>query len=223
VDVQVQDNVVTLSGEVEDLSARNEAEQTARLVTGVYEVKNKLRIAQPTATEVQEMKERAMRMLRNSPFIDPENIEVSIEGSTASLAGFTGSYYAKAKAEDVVSRLPGITSVENNLGVTNDDLDWYYSPYFRQRELRDYPWYAGMSSLGTVDDAQILEDVKEEIFWSPFVNGENIRVSVEDGVVTLRGRVESLEEERAAVENAHEGGALRVENELEVASGVALN
>lgn len=43
-----------------------------------------------------------------------------------------------------------------------------------------------------------------------------ITVEVEDGVATLTGTVESWGEYRAAAENALEGGAIMVDNELEV-------
>lgn len=52
--------------------------------------------------------------------------------------------------------------------------------------------------------------------WSPFVDGDDITVSVKDGVVTLRGEVETYSEGQSAVDNAYEGGAKKVENDLDI-------
>ena len=48
------------------------------------------------------------------------------------------------------------------------------------------------------------------------MDGGDIDVSVKTGVATLEGTVDSISERQAATENAYEGGATWVENELEV-------
>jgi len=48
------------------------------------------------------------------------------------------------------------------------------------------------------------------------VDEGQVNVSVFDGVVTLTGNVETLSERRAAEENAYEGGAKKVKNNLTV-------
>jgi osmotically-inducible protein OsmY len=54
------------------------------------------------------------------------------------------------------------------------------------------------------------------LWWSPFVDSDRIDVRVEEGVATLRGTVEDLEERDAALENARDGGAVEVRDRLEV-------
>jgi osmotically-inducible protein OsmY len=49
------------------------------------------------------------------------------------------------------------------------------------------------------------------------VDSDAITVIVEDGVVILKGTVDSWSEYAAAREDAYEGGALRVINDLRVA------
>lgn len=61
--------------------------------------------------------------------------------------------------------------------------------------------------------ARVVED---KLWWSPFVDEEDIEVSVENGTATLTGTVESWSEHSAANENAFEGGAAWVNNELVV-------
>ena len=49
--------------------------------------------------------------------------------------------------------------------------------------------------------------VKNEIALSPYVDSQWIRVTVRDGVVTLRGAVEDQSAAEAAIRNAREAGA----------------
>ena len=59
--------------------------------------------------------------------------------------------------------------------------------------------------------------VTEELYWDPKVDSEAIAVSVDDGVVTLRGTVGSFREKQQAKHDAERiYGVTDVENELEV-------
>jgi osmotically-inducible protein OsmY len=69
-------------------------------------------------------------------------------------------------------------------------------------------------------DWEIAQD-KDELWRSPYVDSDQITVSVKDGVATLRGLVDSRAEQRAAIENAYEGGALSVRDGLAVKGGLA--
>jgi osmotically-inducible protein OsmY len=66
-------------------------------------------------------------------------------------------------------------------------------------------------------DKQLRTDVQAELDWEPSVDAGAIGVAVEDGVVTLNGRVRSFSEKWAA-ENAAErvAGVKAVSDELEV-------
>jgi osmotically-inducible protein OsmY len=66
-------------------------------------------------------------------------------------------------------------------------------------------------------DLQLREDVEEELLWEPSVLSTDIGVIVEDGIVTLTGRVDTFPEkwgaEKAAVRVS---GVKAVANEIEV-------
>jgi osmotically-inducible protein OsmY len=66
------------------------------------------------------------------------------------------------------------------------------------------------------DDWRIEEDIRDQFLWTPYVDGEQIAVAVNDGVATLTGTVDSWFEYRAAAQNAYEGGARKVVNKLRV-------
>jgi len=70
------------------------------------------------------------------------------------------------------------------------------------------------AAVPPLNDGAIRNAVEDEFFWSPFVNGEDIQVRVEEGKATLTGTVGSLREFKAATENAYDGGAASVNNRL---------
>jgi osmotically-inducible protein OsmY len=65
-------------------------------------------------------------------------------------------------------------------------------------------------------DFQIERDIEDELFWSPFVDADEVTVEVTEGVATLTGTVDTRNERAWAAENAREGGAVSVRNQLAV-------
>ncbi|MCB0545732.1 MAG: BON domain-containing protein, partial [Saprospiraceae bacterium] len=61
-----------------------------------------------------------------------------------------------------------------------------------------------------LSDAQIKENIEDELWWSPFVNESDVTVTVLGKVATLTGSIDSWRERNAAIENAYEGGAYSV-------------
>lgn len=75
------------------------------------------------------------------------------------------------------------------------------------------------SGLGRTD-LEIERDIERQLWWSPFVDADQVTVDVEDGVAHLAGTVDTHAERDAASENAFEGGAVFVDNDLLVRYGV---
>jgi osmotically-inducible protein OsmY len=72
-------------------------------------------------------------------------------------------------------------------------------------------------------DRQLQENVQEALDWEPSVDTEDIGVTVEKGVVTLRGDVKSFAEKTGAERVAlHVYGVKAVANDLNVRIGNAL-
>lgn len=67
-------------------------------------------------------------------------------------------------------------------------------------------------------DAQIKRDVQDELIWEPSIDETRIGVSVEDGVVTLSGEVDSYAKKIAA-----EKAAKRVKGVRAVAEDIIVN
>ena len=74
-----------------------------------------------------------------------------------------------------------------------------------------------MTALARKSDAQLQRDLLHELKWDPRVEEMDVRVDVNDGVVTLTGTVSSWAKRHAAQEAAHRvAGVLDVANDIEV-------
>ncbi len=138
-----------------------------------------------------ELKERIEQRLELSPFVNGSTITVQVEQGSAMLSGQVEDRSAMVDAVDIAYD-SGAENVRNSL---------------RFSEQSNQPWRH-------MTDRELKDAVEDELFWSPFVNSDRIRVRVHKGVVTLYGRMENRGEIADAVENAYEAGARRVTNRL---------
>ncbi len=51
---------------------------------------------------------------------------------------------------------------------------------------------------------------------NPFVDADEVFVTVKDGITTITGVLDSRSERQAAAENTYDGGALSVGNDIKV-------
>ncbi len=73
------------------------------------------------------------------------------------------------------------------------------------------------ASAATNDNA--LDDGESQLWWSPFVDSDDIAVEVHSGAATLRGTAEDWHEFQMAQKNARDGGATAVINKLKIENG----
>jgi osmotically-inducible protein OsmY len=148
------------------------------------------------------------------PWVERFDMNVSARNGKVFLTGDVDSRFEKARAEELASRTKGVMAVQNSLRVDPDYL-WSvtsYHPYFPAY----YPNWMSSYSEPVRTDADIRQDIEDELFWSPFVDADEVNVSVKDGVATLTGSVDDWYERSKARENAYEGGAIRVRDQLSV-------
>lgn len=216
VTTRVEDGIVTLRGNVDDLMEKQAAEHDALNTVGVLSVKNRLRVRPDEPVQDWEVEQRANAALTRDPYLEPYEITVEVTGGTASLYGEVDSYFEKTQAEDVVSSVEGIWVVDNKIRVDYHRDYLTFDPYVDDRYLSDYDWYRPEPVYPKMDDAKIEDEIKGELWWSPFVDSDDVEVTVNNGRVTLTGEVDSWSEYSAAGRNAYEGGATWVDNDLEV-------
>ena len=212
---EVSAGLVTLRGTVDNLKAKRAAAQTARHTVGVLQVANRLKVRPATIVDDADLEERIRRSFERDPVVEAAEITVDVQYGIAELFGSVDTAFERTWAEDLASRVGGVVAVKNYLAVTGYFDPYLYDPYLGDPYLGDGPdYYDPPVTLET--DPSIKEDIESEFFWSPFVDGEDIDVSVENGRATLTGHVDSWAEYSAASENAFEGGAVVVYNRLEV-------
>ena len=97
-----------------------------------------------------------------------------------------------------------------------EDPTMRYDPYVDEFFPRPLGRLAVPTGEGDLTPRDLEHRIRLELFWSPFVDGSSIDVEVVGGVATLTGTVGSRMAWDAARENAYEGGASLVVNDLEI-------
>lgn len=191
--VTVRYGVVTLTGVVDNLKAKTAAEKDAENTVGVKVVKNYLKVRPVTPIPDATIAKNIRTGFSIDPLIERIEIRTSVYNGVVYLHGTVDSYSEKWRAQDIASRTNGVVEVRNHL-IVDDYWTW-------------------------VADWEIEDEIEDQLWWSPFVDANEVNVSVEDGVATLKGTVDSYFERSMAVENALEGGAKSVIDDLTVERG----
>lgn len=130
------------------------------------------------------------------PGIDHEKIGVSADMGVVALSGIVTSYAEKLLAESTARRVKGVRAIAEDITVR-------------------YPFDAKTS------DAEIAKRVADLLQWDPLVPDDKINVTVENGVVRLRGDVEWNYQKELAFKDASKiGGVVRIDNWIQVSPSV---
>jgi osmotically-inducible protein OsmY len=216
VTTRVEDGEVTLRGVVDDLKEKRAAAADARNTVGVLSVKNRLRVRPERPIRPELLERKANQAVGRDPYLETYEITVEVAGGTATLLGRVDSYYEKAQAEDLISRIEGIREVRNKLAVDYDLRYFVHDPYLDDLDPSDYSWYRPEPVNPEGGDAEIEAEIAYELWWSPFVDEDDVQVNVINGRAELTGEVGTWAEYGAAARNAYEGGAVWVDNRLRV-------
>jgi len=213
--VSVSSGVATLRGSVHSPNARMAAEGLARNTVGVNGVQNELEVVPEKPVPDSQINSRVHNALLFDPTTDSYQIDVKTDAGVVTLTGKVDNAFERAQATQLAARINGVKRVENRLEVKYPEIpyvyNWYVSPYEPYVEL----WrYAPPTTAQS--DAEIRRQIETELAWSPFVDADQVEVRVVAGRALLNGTVDSVSERSAATENAFEGGAIAVENRLQV-------
>ncbi|MGE0191162.1 MAG: BON domain-containing protein [Planctomycetota bacterium] len=214
--------VVTLRGTVDNLKALRAAEDVALHTVGVHSVLNHLRV-RPAERSDTEIATSLRDAIQRDPYLDGYEVAVRVHDGVAHLSGTVDTFFEKGHADDVAARINGVKRVANKLEV--EDLPYAYSPYVDDWVIWTNDWYVldHTPRASLESDSEIRDAIVGELWWSPYVSSDQVTVEVSDGVATLSGTVDSWWERYAARQNAVDGGAIFVRNELEVADGTRKN
>lgn len=211
---------VTLRGVVDNALAKEAAETVARHTTGVHGVNNRLKVRSESTVNDRDLEDNIELKLSMDPWVNESEIKTGVESGTAYLRGNVDTWFEKTRAETLAHGVNGVRGVENRLAVEDSESMLLYNPYIwslHPHPWRYYPYTPGSVTFHTrTTNRNIEENIENELFWSPFVDSDEVDVQVTAGVATLTGDVDSRREREAATENAWEGGATAVINKLTI-------
>jgi osmotically-inducible protein OsmY len=189
-EVDVEDGIATLMGEVDNLRAKRAAQKDAENTVGVNWVRNYIRVLPGDLRSDLEIAEEVRTALKKDPYVNRFDVSVLVFNNKVHLYGSVDSHFQKYQAEHVASGIAGVVDVENNIKI-------------------EYSWEGK-------NDWQIKWDIESQLSWSPYFEDDEIEVEVTNGVAKLTGKVDTWFEYSEAAKEAMEGGAKEVINKLEV-------
>jgi len=149
--------------------------------------------------------------LNRDPVLEGSKIEAAVINHVAYLGGWVDSELQRLEAQDVASRTKGVVEVRNHLKFEPSVSFPFYSwPYVASERYLPLP---------PRSDQQIEKDIEKAFFWSPFVDRDDIKLSVHDGVAILTGKVDGWLAYGEADRDARKSGATDVINRLQVKKG----
>lgn len=143
-------------------------------------------------------------------------LTVDVDGGSVQLGGHVNSWFERGLADDIAARIKGVRGVDNRVFVLKTNSRIAHDPYVDDWSIDQHGWYSPSQPTVQRPDASIEMEIRDELRWSPFVDKDRIEVSVQAGVATLTGEVDSYSQRRIAAENAIDGGAVAVVNQLRI-------
>lgn len=113
VQVIVRNGQVTLTGKVEWLLQKEQAEEAVRHVPGVIGVLNHIDVA-PKTTQ-RDVRRRIMQALHRNADLDARHIDLTVSDDVVSLTGTVRSWLQRDAAERAAGSAPGIRRVDNQI------------------------------------------------------------------------------------------------------------
>ncbi len=221
ISVSVEEGIATLDGEVETVYEKQAAERRATTVSGVWRITNHLRVVPAFEQTGTVLAEEVRDAIRRDPWVELDQVDVTVDGGTVRLGGKVDSAFERRKARMAASRIPGVVEIRNAIevaiggkGETSPTYDYGSFYGYDYRDFDRHPLGAQRKT-----DAELRDDVEDELFWSPIVEHRDVSVSVDNGTVTLEGTVESWPAYWAARRNAREAGADAVITKLALEKG----
>ena len=113
VKVQVQDGVLTLSGEVDWGYQKFAAEEAVHHLMGVVWLNNQITV-KPTV-KPQDIKDKILSAFQRNALLDSRRIKIETRGGKVILSGSVRSWGERAEAQWVAWAAPGVFEVENDI------------------------------------------------------------------------------------------------------------
>jgi len=114
IDVETREGIVTLSGSVDNLLAKEQALAIAEATRGVRSVIDQLQIFPVTRSD-RDIRDDVNRALMGDPATDSYEIEVQVSDGVVILRGTVDSWQEKSLSEQVAKGVRGVKDIQNNI------------------------------------------------------------------------------------------------------------
>lgn len=187
--VSSRDGVVTLSGCVDNVTARKYAELEAKKINSVVGVINMITV-EPSNRSDEAISEAVRRRILNSAVVESEDLKVTCVGGKVALSGKVGTWSEGEEACLLAGEVRGVKEIENKL--------WSESESKRS-------------------DQEIEKDALATLERDAYLSGMAFTVSVKNGFVSIEGSVSNIyEKERAGNKILWLTGVKGIENKLKI-------
>ncbi|WP_454064938.1 BON domain-containing protein [Candidatus Nitrospira salsa] len=194
IEVSVHEGVATLKGTAESLWAQERAGELAQVIRGVRGVIDRISVGPVGKTKDSTIQEQLEHQFREDPVVELKNLDISVKRGVVTLKGQLQSWQEKQSALSVAKMVRGVQAVRDALTVHLVE--------------------------GRTDSVIRKEIVRRYQFDVWVERPELVKVSVQDGVVTLSGRVRSVYEKHRIAELSRVSGVRDVQiNGVEVMRG----
>lgn len=210
--VTVNGNKAILNGTVEDAIDKDLAEQIALGVSGIQSVDNQIKVDSKVQPKARPAGERGFGTVVEDATItasvkskllwnehtDGLDIHVSTRDGLVTLTGNADTAASKDLAAYLANNTEGVRDVDNKLVVAAKASTASATAV----EARDKATAKAGTAGEVISDAWVTAKVKSSLLYSKHVAANDINVATENGVVTLKGKVDSSSEKALAVELA---------------------
>ena len=189
--VEVDNGIVTMTGTVDSYAKKVAAREAAHRVMGVLDVADDVQVKSPGSLERTDTEiARAVRTtLEWDAFVPDQKIRSTVTEGFVTLEGEVATLREKEDAEAAVRNLAGVRGVSNRLFV----------------------------AAVKADPVKLRESIEEALERRAEREAERIRVRVEEGTVTLEGKVRTWPEKQAILGVvSHAPGVREVRDRLAV-------
>jgi hyperosmotically inducible protein len=114
ISVSTQEGVVTLSGRVDNLAAKNRVDRQATKIRGVREVLNELTVAPSPLSDADIVYAVRRRILNNATIVSQRIVVTSVDGNVT-IQGEVANWSEAEEAALLASAVAGVTNVKNDL------------------------------------------------------------------------------------------------------------
>lgn len=217
IDVDVTKGMVTLRGMVDNLRARRAAVSDAHNTVGVLGVLDHLKVRATKPRDDAALKKDIKEALARDPYVYQYPVELEVEDGVVTIRGETDSWLEYQRMDDIAAATTGVRDVKNRIKVFETSAMPLY-PYLDRWALVRPLARTVRSAVLPGDDGALALRVREELYWSPFVDDESIDIAVRDGVAILSGSVSGMHERFQARREAYQAGAVLVQDDLRVST-----